>query len=493
MLAWRDVSGDGQLRFLTGAVRREDKHLVMRNLERAEDISREAMEAGIRWSWETFAQYLDAVERAPKGINYAAYMGHSALRTFVMGERAFSEEATEADLQLMKGEVRDAIRAGAIGFTTSRSSTHETADRRPVASRIANWDEVRQLVGVMGELNAGVFEIADEQTGADPERTRDYLGRLKALAVETGVPVTFGQFAHRRYPDDWRQYIATAEETAQAGGRMFVQVHSRPVNAVHSFETNLPFDRLPIWRDIRKLPLAEQQAALRDPGTRRKLVEIAQQERREECSTGRPALRCRSGLPMVVGGGSAASAVSLGRRDRRGAQPGSGRSDNRPGAQEGPQAVLLPDYRQRKPGPCTGDDAPSAMRSDVLRFRRPRVATDGLVAAKSRAELLGAGEAGADAGGGNPDADLHSRFPLGPGGRRAPAQRLGRRYHDLRSQYDRARSCRNWSHDLPAGARRLRQKASGIMATIVNGEVVLRNNEHTGALPGRLLRGPLAG
>src|SRR5579863_9579286 len=84
----------------------KDKHLVMRNLERAEDISREAMEAGIRWSWSTFAQYLDAVDRAPKGINYAAYMGHSALRTFVMGERAFSEEATEADLELMKREVR---------------------------------------------------------------------------------------------------------------------------------------------------------------------------------------------------------------------------------------------------------------------------------------------------------------------------------------------------------------------------------------------------
>ncbi len=415
----------------------KDKHLVMRNLERAEDISREAMEAGIRWSWSTFAQYLDAVDRAPKGINYAAYMGHSALRTFVMGERAFSEEATEADLQLMKGEVRDAIRAGAIGFTTSRSSTHETADRRPVASRIANWDEVRQLVGVMGELNAGVFEIAGEQTGADPERTRDYLGRLKALAVETGVPVTFGQFAHRRYPDDWRQYIATAEETAQAGGRMFVQVHSRPVNAVHSFETNLPFDRLPIWRDIRKLPLAEQQAALRDPDTRRKLVEIAQQERRENAPregqlfAAGPDFRWLwvADRPLPPYRSVAEIAAEL--------QPGSGRSDNRPGAQEGPQAVLLPDYRQRKPGPCTGDDAPSAMRSDVLRFGRPRVAVDGLVVAKSRAELLGAGSPGADAGAGNPDADLHSGFSLGPGGPRAPARRLGRRHHDLRSRHDR--------------------------------------------------------
>ena len=80
----------------------KDKLLVMRNLERAEDISPEAMEAGIKWSWETFPQYLDAVERTPKGINYAAYVGHSALRTYVMGERAFDEEATTEDLAAMK-------------------------------------------------------------------------------------------------------------------------------------------------------------------------------------------------------------------------------------------------------------------------------------------------------------------------------------------------------------------------------------------------------
>src|SRR5271157_3012488 len=94
----------------------KDKLLVMRNLERAEDISPEAMEAGIKWSWETFPEYLDAVDRTPKGINYAAYMGHSALRTYVMGERAFDSEATTEDLQLMRDELRAGIRAGAIGF-----------------------------------------------------------------------------------------------------------------------------------------------------------------------------------------------------------------------------------------------------------------------------------------------------------------------------------------------------------------------------------------
>ena len=176
----------------------EDKLLVMRNLERAEDISPEAMQAGIRWSWTTYPEYLDAVERLPKGINYSAYIGHSALRTYVMGERAFTEEATPDDLEAMQREVRSAIQAGAAGFTTSRTRNHQTPDGQPVASRLATWDEVRQLVGVLGELNSGVFEIAGEDTGLNPERIQDYCNRLKALAVDTGVQLRLACSARPR-------------------------------------------------------------------------------------------------------------------------------------------------------------------------------------------------------------------------------------------------------------------------------------------------------
>ncbi|MEA2678565.1 MAG: N-acyl-D-amino-acid deacylase, partial [Candidatus Binataceae bacterium] len=257
----------------------KDKLLVMRNLERAEDISPEAMEAGIKWSWETFPQYLDSVDRLPKGINYAAYMGHSALRTYVMGERAFTDEATEQDLQRMKREVREAISAGAIGFTTSRTRNHQTPDGNPVASRLANWEEVRELVSAMGEMKAGIFEIAGEDTGMDPGRIQDYLNRLKALAVDHKVPVTYGMFSSRRVPEYWRPFFKLADETEAEGGRMFIQVHSRSLNLVYSFESAMPFDRLPVWREIRKLPLAEQEAALRNPETRRKLVEAVHAER----------------------------------------------------------------------------------------------------------------------------------------------------------------------------------------------------------------------
>src|SRR5262249_532601 len=181
------------------------------------------------------------------------------------------------DVRAMERELRDAIRAGAIGFTTSRSPSHETPDRRPVASRLASWDEVRRLVGVMGEMNAGVVELAGERAGGDPDRLRDYHARLRGWGVERGRPVRGGLFSRREEPDLWRTYLALLDETAARGGRMFAQVHSRALTIVLSFKTSLPFDRLPVWRELRALPLAQQMPRLRDPELRRRLVEAARE------------------------------------------------------------------------------------------------------------------------------------------------------------------------------------------------------------------------
>ena len=118
----------GNCGFTLAPVRSDERHLVVRNLERAEDISADAMAAGIDWVWETYPEYLDFVERTPKGINYAGYIGHSALRTWAMGERAFEEEANEEDLRKMVSQLRESIKAGAMGFTTSISVNHATSD-----------------------------------------------------------------------------------------------------------------------------------------------------------------------------------------------------------------------------------------------------------------------------------------------------------------------------------------------------------------------------
>jgi N-acyl-D-amino-acid deacylase len=466
----------------------KDKLLVMRNLERAEDIAPEAMEAGIKWSWETFPQYLDAVDRTPKGINYAAYIGHSALRTYVMGERAFSREANAEDLDLMKREVGDAIRAGAVGFTTSRTRNHQTPDGQPVASRLANWDEVRQLVGVMGELNAGVFEIAGEDTGVEGERVRDYLGRLKGLAVDTGVPVTFGMFSTRRAPDYWRQYFSLADETAEAGGRMFIQVHSRSLNVLLSFETHMPFDKSPIWRELRKRPLAEQEAALRDPEMRRKLVEAAHQ-RSQERSVGAeprganfkwlfpldratPPYRSIAEIAEATNSDPVEVIIDLAlKKNLKQFFLQTLTNENQEHVLEmmrHPRSVVT----FSDSGAHVSQIMDSSLQSHVLSYwvREKQALT--LEQAIRMMTFVPASHW-----------NLAGRGLLREGFAADVIVFDPEKIAPMLPQLE---------YDLPAGARRLKQKATGMLATVVNGEVLLRNNEHTGALPGRLLRGPLA-
>ena len=470
----------------------EDKLLVMRNLERAEDISPEAMEAGIKWSWTTYPEYLDAVERLPKGINYSAYIGHSALRTYVMGERAFTEEATPDDLEAMKREVRSAIQAGAAGFTTSRTRNHQTPDGQPVASRLATWDEVRQLVGVLGELNAGVFEIAGEDTGLNPERIQDYCNRLKALAVDTGVPVTFGMFSAPKAPDYWRPFFALADETAQAGGRMFIQVHSRPISVLQSFESVTSFDKLPVWRDIRKLSLAEQEAALRNPDMRQKLVQSANQPPQE-------------GTRAVGAEARAANFKWLFPIMDRAVPPYESVAEIAAERNQDPvetyiELALDKGLKRFFMQPLTNTHEPSTLEM----MQHPRSVITFSDSGAHVSQIM--------------DSSLQTHL-LSHWVREKEALTLEDAVHQLSfvpashwKLAGRGLLREGWNadvvifdpqtvepqvpeltYDLPAGARRLKQKANGFLATVVNGEVVLRNNEHTGALPGQLLRGPLAG
>jgi len=263
----------GNCGFTLAPVRDDERALVVRNLERAEDIDPVALAEGITWEWQHFSGYLDAVDRLPLGINYAANVGHSALRTFVMGERAFTDEATEDDLAAMERELADALRAGAIGFTTSRSEHHETSDNRPVASRLAAWREVERLVSVMADEGVGMLEGGAEGVlAADPSVRARAADRMVALASATGVPVTMGIIAT---DPGGREMLALIDRVAAAGGRMIGQSHCRGINVLLSFLTRLPFDALDEWQELRALPLAEQRRVLEDPDRRRPLVAAA--------------------------------------------------------------------------------------------------------------------------------------------------------------------------------------------------------------------------
>src|SRR6478752_9031959 len=168
----------------------EDREWFARCLSAVEDIPTEAMAAGIDWSWETFPEYLATVERLPKAINYGMYIGHSALRMYVMGKRALSEKATEEDMTGMARAVQEALKAGALGFSSSRAGTHVTPDDTPVASRIAEWTEIDALVGAMADLDAGIFKIGPDVSSGAAHRA--FLARLREVALAYKRPIMFG-------------------------------------------------------------------------------------------------------------------------------------------------------------------------------------------------------------------------------------------------------------------------------------------------------------
>jgi N-acyl-D-aspartate/D-glutamate deacylase len=249
-----------------------DRDWYARCLSAVEDIPTEAMAAGIEWTWETFPEYLATVERLPKAINYGMYIGHSALRMYVMGKRALSEKATGEDMSRMAAAVQEALRAGAMGFSSSRASTHVTPDDTPVASRIAEWEEIDRIIGAMAELDAGIFQVGPDI--ASGPRHRAFLARLRQVALQFKRPIMFGVLATRQGEDPLGGAYQTKyiDDTVAAGGRMFGQGTTKSINAIFSLKSYLPFDVLPGWRELRALPMAEQKRRLADPAVRRELV-----------------------------------------------------------------------------------------------------------------------------------------------------------------------------------------------------------------------------
>ena len=475
----------GNCGFTLAPCKREEADLVFRNLERAEDISREAMLEGIKWTWESFPQFLDAVDALPKGINYAGYIGHSALRTYVMGERAFVDPATEDDLKRMCHLVKEAVQAGAIGFSTSRTFNHITADDRPVASRLAEWNEVRAIVNAMGETGKGIFELAGEAPGRNPERIREYFDRLRDLAVESGVTQTWGMFSTRIAPEIWRPYFDLLNETAAAGGRMYAQVHTRALNVLLSFKTHTPFDKWDIWKDIRALPLDAQKAQLQDPEIKAKLVEVASRE-----YTGPRVVGAEARPPdwdwvypmsdMAYDQPSMAQLAS-----EKGVHPVALMIDmavahdfdiyfRQPIANEDQDHVLEMMRHPRSlvtfsdSGAHVAQIMDSSLQTHLLSYWVREKQAFTLEQAIRRitydtATVWGLHDRGLIRQG--LVADLVVFDP----------DRVGARLPEV-------------VYDLPSGARRLKQTAEGMKYTVVNGQVLLEDNQHTGATPGRLLR-----
>jgi N-acyl-D-aspartate/D-glutamate deacylase len=468
----------GNCGFSIAPMRAGQQHLVARNLERAEDISGAAMDAGINWRWEGFDQYLDVVDAIPKGINYAAYVGHSALRTWAMGERAFEQEASDNDLKTMTAQLLRALDAGAVGLSTSRSDNHETSDDRPVASRLASRDEVAALVGAMKGRGA-MFELAHEHRIPGTPEWDEYYAWLRNLTVTSDVTTTFGVLGQI-----WAQQIKEIDATIAAGGRMIGQTHCRGVSIIPSFRTTLPFDRLPVWNEFRNQPLAAQAAGLRNPETRQALVDavnnavwgrfIGAEARPPDWDNyyvyDKPLPPYRSVGEIAAERGIAPieALIDIALADNLETlfmQPMTGTPD--------PDTVRL----MRHPatvmtfsdsGAHVGQISDACIHSHLIAyFCREKQ----LLSLPEAVEMI-TGRAArawnfADRGvireGAIADINIFDPATFGP---RVPEV----------------------VHDLPTGARRLSQRATGMKATIVSGEVLIEDGQYTGAVPGKLIR-----
>ena len=246
-------------------------------MEGVEDIPGAALSEGIRWGWESFGEYLDAIEAHPHVVDIGAQVPHGAVRAYVMGERgAANEPATAADIEAMAAIVRDGLRAGALGFSTSRTLAHRAIDGEPVPGTFAAEDELFGIGAVLGELGTGVFELAPAgalgEDLAAPEREVDWMRRLSAAV---GRPVTYALLQNNSDPELWRRQLDLTARAAAEGVAVRPQVHARTVSILLGFQTFHPFNFTAAWGEtgVGLLPWDEQVRRIAsDPDLRARLV-----------------------------------------------------------------------------------------------------------------------------------------------------------------------------------------------------------------------------
>lgn len=472
----------GNCGFSLAPARDGERELVVANLENAEDIPRASMEAGIEWRWQTFREYMDVVDELPKAINYIVQVGHSALRTWAMSERAFTQKATDDDLECMATELRDGLAAGAYGFTTSTIDNHHLADGRPVASRLADWSEIATLVGVISEYGAGGFGVTVDPK--DPEAFGHDADRLLDLTLSTRVPITFGL---RRW--NLAQQLDLLDRAADRGGRIFGQTRSEPFSHIISFKTQLPFDRLSEWREVRTLPLEEQVRRLRDPEVRQRLVDAAERAYEANELSDAASVHPQDQMPefselLVMRHAIKPNPRLTDVARERGTSPVEtmidlavesdfeqvfGRftgwqDDALRTALKHPHTVMTFSDSGAHVSAILGGSIQTRLLADWVRSRQEfslEEAVRMLTLVPARA--WGIPERGLVREGMVADLNVFDPATIAPAVPRV----------DL---------------DLPAGAPRIKQKATGLLATVVAGSETFLESDHTGELPGRLLR-----
>lgn len=470
--------------------RPEDRQLLIQLLEGVEDIPEVVMAEGLPWNWVTFPDYLDALSARTTDIDFAAQLPHSALRVFVMGKRgADHEPATPEDLEAMRQLTTESIKAGAIGVSTSRSYAHRSkaGDLAPSVGSVD--DELLAIARGLGDSGAGVFQlIYDGHSGAENE-----FSLMRRIAEASRRPLSFSLLDHPNWPGAWRIMLKELEEAVADGLEMRAQIFPRPVGVLMGLGLSLhPFSFHPSYKAIADLDLGAQVARMKDPAVREQML-----SEQPECSN--PiTLRLIQRIDEMFALGDPPNYEP----DESERIAGQAKSRGVSSLEivydallqdEGNAILCLPAANMTPDTP----EATSAM------IRHPNT-------------IFGLGDGGAHYGlicdasypthtltrwvrdaTGSEQQDLGQVIKKLTGdparavgmldrGELRPGLKADLNVIDLPRLKLHAPHA---SHDLPANALRLKQKAEGYVATIVSGQVTYRNGEHSGALPGRLVRG----
>lgn len=474
-----------------------DSHEWLINLmEGVEDIPGAALAEGITWGWETFPEYLDVIEKMERSIDIGTQIPHGAVRAYIMGERgARNKPATPEDISAMADIVEEAIKAGALGFTSSRTMLHRALDGEPVPGTFAGADELMGIAKAMQSAGGGMFELAtDFGLGSMGGRFSEDFDWMLELAKNTDLAITYilGQADHA--PNEWRELLAMTNAARAGGANIKALVPGRPPGMLLGFQTSLnPFQAHPTYMKFADLTLADRVAALSTPENRAALLA------EKTTFTGQFNPAVANGFAKMFPLGDPPDYEPSPDKSIAAIAHRQGRPANEVCLEyllkdEGREMLYFPlqnyvggDFevlREMLAAECTvlslsdggahcglicDASTPSYLLTHWVRDRSrgPRLDLEQIVKYQARDTALSYGLA--DRG-------------LIKAGFKADANVIDLNNMRLHPPH--------MVNDLPANGRRLMQTADGYLATVIAGATSWRNGEATGAMPGKLIRGP---
>ena len=473
-------------------VRVADHNRLIELMEGVEDIPGAALHEGLKWNWESFGEYLNAVESTPHDIDIGAQLPHGALRVYVMGERGANlEPATDDDIAQMRSIAADAMRAGALGFSTSRTLNHKTVKGDPTPSLRATEAELHGIVMGLKDAGTGVIELISDW----PDLNQEF-GMVRRLVEASGRPLTLSLAQGHSSANGWRKILGLIEKSSDEGLPIKAQIAPRPIGILLGLQGTInPFITHAAFQEIKDKPLKDKVAAMRDPAFRARILEeSAERQKAHPLARGIMAFERMFPLgdPPNYEPPKDTSIASMAERSNR-----------TPSAiaydlileNDGKAFLFSPfaNYAEFNLDHC----GEMIAHKDCVMGLGDGGAHVGIISDASYATYL-LTHWGRDRAKGKFDlgflvkrhtADTARAVGLLDRGIIAPGMKADLNVIDMERLEVEAPTM---AYDLPAGGKRLLQGAKGYDATIVSGQVIYRHGEATGALPGKLVRGPQA-